>query len=648
MAWYEDLLNDQITAAAHSGSHARLLAGPGTGKTFTLTRRICFLINEEKVPAESILAVTFTRAAARELRQRVASELGDELNPTISTLHSFALSQLLRNEATITSLPQPLRIADDWEERNIVVEDLKAMLDLATVRETEELLNQLSADWQSLTADEDNWQDRQANPRFLGAWSEHRQIYGYTLRAELVYQLKQALEQRGDFKFGQPLKHVVIDEYQDLNRCDLAVIQQIETRGVELFVAGDDDQSIYGFRKAHPEGIRRFPMDYSKVEELELEICMRCDRKILDIGLFVAEQDFRRIKKNIRNDANSAEGEVAFLRFNDQYSEASGIAKLCSELTRSLELKPSDILILLRTDSRGVVSSLIREKLEEANVPVAPPLNASSPMDEGDGRAFLAFMRLATNLDDSLAWRSLFITWCDGVGVKATDALYDLARQRGETFAKVVLAAAENDKILPATHRSRLRKAIGNVRTQLERVFPVEILQESDSSEELMEVMRCAATCFDSDMTDVLQKLQRVIQLSGATTIEGLVRGVTADNEDIEQELDDNKVNILTMHRAKGLTAEAVIIAAAEDEQIPGRASGEEVDDERRLLYVSLTRARHHLFVTYCDRRTGRQQHTGRDSGNPSRSLTRFLVGSPHTARNGGVFVKNFGAAEND
>ena len=79
----------------------------------------------------------------------------------------------------------------------------------------------------------------------LGAWSEHRQVYGYRLRAELVYQLKQALEQRGDFKFGQPLKLVVIDEYQDLNRCDLAVIQQIETRGVELFVAGDDDQSIY-------------------------------------------------------------------------------------------------------------------------------------------------------------------------------------------------------------------------------------------------------------------------------------------------------------------------------------------------------------------------------------------------------------------
>jgi DNA helicase-2/ATP-dependent DNA helicase PcrA len=262
MAWDDDLLPEQRTAAAHVGSHARLLAGPGTGKTLTLARHACFLVAERNVPPGNILAVTFTRAAARELRQRVQKELGEEQCPRISTLHSFALRQLLKNATRITDLPQPLRIADDWEERHIILEDLKTLLNLGHIDEARDLLGELSADWQSLTADEADWERRFPDPRFLGAWREHRRIYGYTLRSELVYQLKKALAQRGDFELEGPLEHFLVDEYQDLNRCDLAVVREIASRKVELFIAGDDDQSIYGFRKAHPEGIRRFPQDY--------------------------------------------------------------------------------------------------------------------------------------------------------------------------------------------------------------------------------------------------------------------------------------------------------------------------------------------------------------------------------------------------
>lgn len=113
MSWDEGLTPEQQNAAGHIGKHARLLAGPGTGKTLCLTRRICFLINEKDVKPEQICALTFTRAAAHELRRRVESEVGKERVPRISTLHSFALRQLLLNSARLASLPQPLRIADD-------------------------------------------------------------------------------------------------------------------------------------------------------------------------------------------------------------------------------------------------------------------------------------------------------------------------------------------------------------------------------------------------------------------------------------------------------------------------------------------------------------------------------------------------------
>ena len=536
----------------------------------------------------------------------------------------------------------PLRIADDWEERNIVLEDIKALLELERISDARELLNEMSSDWQSLTADSEDWESRQSNPRFLGAWHEHRRIYGYTLRAELVYRLKQALEQRGDFELDQPLRYLVVDEYQDLNRCDLAVVRQIEGRGVELFVAGDDDQSIYGFRKAHPEGIRRFPDEYANVTNLELEICKRCDRSILELGLFVARQDHLRIEKTIRNDPESGEGEVAILRFDDQDSEARGIAELSSTLLDRFDLDPSNILVLLRADRNGSFSSLIRDKLEEAGIPVATATNAANPLDDGEGRSFLAFLRLVARLDDSLAWRTLFENWCSGVGPGAIGAIYDLARGRGESFAQTVLAAHNDDVILPSTHRTRLRNAISNVIDQIGDIFPENVGGEQYSEDELLNEINSAMEAFDADLTDAIPIFERAIQGSGATSIQDLLRALGTALENIEPDIEDGKVNILTMHRAKGLTAEIVIVAAAEDEQIPGRAVGEETHDERRLLYVSLTRAKHHLFVTYCDRRTGQQQHTGRDSGNPVRSLTQFLSSSPHSPQDGRTFVSNY------
>lgn len=642
MPWDDGLLDEQKLAASYVGSHARLLAGPGTGKTLTLTRRICFLVEECNISPENILALTFTRAAAHELRQRVQQELGEERCPRISTLHSFALRQLLRNATRISDLPQPLRIADDWEERHIILEDLKSLLELDHINQAIALLSELSADWQSLTADEADWERRFPNPRFLGAWSEHRRIYGYTLRSELVYQMKKALEQRGDFQLEGPLEHLLVDEYQDLNRCDLAVVRAIASCNAELFIAGDDDQSIYGFRKAHPEGIRRFDQDYQKVRDLPLRICMRCDRDILNLGLFVARQDIRRKEKIIEPEPKRAKGEVAIFRFRNQDEEAEGIARLCQHLIDDHGLRPQNILILLRSDRNGVFSKPIRERLKAVEIPVSAKTESTGPLDTPNGRAFLSFMRLATNREDSLAWRTLLNVWCQGIGPGAISAVYDLARREGRSFAQTLTAAHADASILPSNYQSRLSAAIGNILARLGELFPGDPKEKHETNSELMEVVRSAAESFiesEEEREPILMEFERAAELLGATSIEELVRATEVASEDIEQEIDPNAVNILTMHKAKGLTADAVIIAAAEEQYIPGRAQGDAIDDERRLLYVSLTRARHHLFVTYCDKRTGEQLYTGRDRGRIHRHLTPFLRYCPFHPENGMQFI---------
>jgi len=313
-------------------------------------------------------------------------------------------------------------------------------------------------------------------------------------------------------------------------------------------------------------------------------------------------------------------------------------------------LEPDDILILLRSDHNGAFSRPIREKIEEAGIPVVAATDTASPLDGADGRAFLAFMRLAAKREDSLAWRTLFQVWCNGIGSGAVGAIYNVARDRGMTFAQAVLAAHDDTSILPSNHRSRISAAIQSVLDQLDDLFPGDAMEEYASYDDLMNVVRAVAESLIEDEEEyesVLSEFERAAEVAEATSIEELVRATEVASEDIEQELEKGKVNILTMHRAKGLTAEAVIVAACEDQYIPGRAQGYAVDDERRLLYVSLTRAKHHLFVTYCDKRTGPQRHTGRDSGRVARSLTQFLIDCSHTPEDGITFIDRL-AEENE
>ena len=361
--WSDGLTGEQAVAASRTGSHARLLAGPGTGKTHTLARRVVYLVTQEHVPPSEILVLTFTRMAARDLRSKISAHLApytDEM-PHISTLHSFALRQLRRNAAAIDALPQPLRIADDWEEAKIIQEDIKTLLS-RSLPEVKRSFNELSADWETLRVEEADWRDTLPDPPFIGTWEEHRRVYGYTLRAELVYQLKRAMSQVAGFVLEPRFRQVLIDEYQDLNPCDLAVAAEVAARGATLLACGDDDQSIYGFRFADPGGIRNFTDEFRGAADLQLTECQRCDPAILEAALWIARLDRDRVDKELRAVAGRARGEVHLLPFADGRSEAQGVARLCKQLI-DCGTRPGEILILVRSDRNGVYSRPLQAAL---------------------------------------------------------------------------------------------------------------------------------------------------------------------------------------------------------------------------------------------------------------------------------------------
>lgn len=647
MAWDEGLVERQREAAAHMGKHARLLAGPGTGKTLTLTRRIVKLVDYDSVPPSEILAITFTRVNAFDLRKSVAKAFGPYSvpMPRIYTLHSYALRQLMRNSRLITTLPQPLRIADDYEEKEIIRPDIKGILGLSRVGEVRDKFDELSADWQNLAPDQPEYQF--PDPHFMGAWQTHRQMYGYVLRSELVWQLKHALEENPAFDL-EGAKYLLVDEYQDLNRCDLAIVKALSEREAEVFCTGDDDQSIYGFRRAHPEGIRRFLDEYKPSIGFELDVCFRCRPEIIRVGQHVANLDPKRLEKPLRARDDTNPGEVQLLRFADENEEAWAIAQICKHLIEIEGYRSDDILILLRTDYQGKYSSVLKEALEQAGLLSTTKAERWGRMDETQGRYLLCLIRLADNKQDDLSWRTLLHKVRKGnlIGDKTILAIYEMAVSRGWRFHETIRHIEANpDLIRRGKYVQSEVVKIEELVTRLTQLIEVAITQTQITNSDSLNVEKSRLRnallgCLgqfatkiipcDEDREPVLDHLRHVAERANVSTLNELLAALSTPEDTFEQEIEEDKINILTMHRAKGLDARAVFVVAAEEQIIPGSVRGEASGDERRLLYVSLTRARERLYITYCNQRIGRQRYSGSESesGNPRRTLSPFLRGA--------------------
>ncbi len=646
MQWDDDLLDRQKEAARHTGGHARLLAAPGTGKTRVLTRRVLYLVTVEEVDPDSIVALTFTRAAAAELWKRVHEALEGRVAayPWISTLHSFALRNLLRNANRIDALPRPLRIADDWEEEEIINPDMKRILGMERINDVRDHFERLGADWSTLQVDREA---SQADPSFVGAWRQHRTVFGYTLRSELLYQLSHALEQVSDFELSPFPRYLLVDEFQDLNRCDLAVIEKVVAKGAEVYGAGDDDQSIYGFRYAHPDGIRRFGDFFSPFEPIDLDVCVRCDRSIIRLAKFVAELDPNRAEKPFDPREDAGEGEVRLLYFSDQVAEARGVASICRYLID--QRHPEDeILVLIRSDRYRHFSNAFMEALSEAGVLAAANTDQVSPIDTNHGREFISLLRLCLDRNDPLAWRTLLGVRKNGIGPGSLEGLYDVAVSKGWGFGYAVREAANNDGLVKGRARSSLRSEIEQIDSLSGTVCGFFASPDNPEEQSPFEERLCDAysAIYGPDGNEELVEfLATVVEEGNVLDLEEFLQMISAAGATPEQDRVAGAVNILTMHRAKGLTANTVFLAVAEDEYLPGRQEGEKEGDELRLLYVSLSRARNNLFITYCTKRTGPQRHLGRVNPNPfrrsRRTLTRFLRDAPLDAEDGDAFVRS-------
>jgi len=409
-----------------------------------------------------------------------------------------------------------------------------------------------------------------------------------------------------------------------------------EKRGCRIIGAGDDDQSIYSWRKAAPEGIRRFLDDYENAIDYPLSVTLRCGKKIIQWANYIIQGDpDRPVDRGVlKPHPSSPDGEIALLSFRGEKSEASGIAKLVQGLINKNGVEPKDILVLIRTDHNGMFSSPIRQEIEKLDIQCTDPSYIYSLLAEEENRYLIELLRLLINPKDSISWASL-LHLTKNVGNSFYQHIYEKAKESGKTFAEVLFSDYEEEYSGAPTSANIFRNTMDVILPWLEE----NELPEKKPNEGWESWIVELAGKDDvlpkptSEFSELLLKLDKLSE--GEQSLERYLGQIEPLGKDLAQAQSEG-VRIMTMGGSKGLTVRATIIGGVEDGLVPHPSS--DLSEERRILYVAMTRAKEYLFCTWASRRRGPTARAGNSSMN-RRLHSHFLNDGPVKSQNGQNFL---------
>jgi DNA helicase-2/ATP-dependent DNA helicase PcrA len=393
----------QWEAAQDDAQQVRLVAGPGTGKSSTIERRVAHLLNGGANP-KRLFTISFTRATTAELSDRIAAFCATQpcasavRQVSVSTMHSLAL-RLLRSAAVLATLfPDDPIVLDDWEREKIYDVELATALGSTPTRAREVRLAH-DAQWQTLNP------DLIAQPpimpeeitRFNAFHSARRNLFCFVLPGEVVYECVTRIQQGAITATQLPaIDHLIVDEYQDLNACDQEFVRLLASQGAVLFIAGDDDQSIYGFRHANPAGIVNFTNVYPTAATHVLTDCFRCTPAMLNVANRLIEFNPDRIPKRSRSLYEASDppvaGKLFVWSFQTSQDEANAIAQSCQDLVNN-EMAGQEDQILILISNRRLQLDILTTALANRGVNFDTPPGIAV-RDEQPLRAVYSILRI--------------------------------------------------------------------------------------------------------------------------------------------------------------------------------------------------------------------------------------------------------------
>jgi len=617
----EGLNKAQVEAVQATDGPVLMLAGAGSGKTKALTHRIAFLIGQNHIPPSSILAVTFTNKAADEMRSRVAKLLGFNspgANPLnfLGTFHSIA-NKILRREATRVGFDSNFLIYD--------TNDSQALL--------KKILRSLHIDDKSITPSGVAWAISSAKNELVGP-EKYRSlassriqlvaadvypIYQRELRKakamdfdDLIMELVKLFQNEHEVleKYQDQFRYILIDEYQDTNHAQYQMIKLLAAKHRNLCVVGDDWQSIYSWRGANYQNILNFESDYPNAKVIKLEQNYRSTQHILDAAHHVISKNISRSKKKLWTDLGLGE-KVHVLQVSDEMAEARSIIQTIERL-RNLNPKLTfkDFAVLYRTNAQ---SRSLEESFLRYNIPYQV-VGGMKFYDRREIKDILAYLRLIFQPNDMVSLARIINVPTRGIGAKSSSALIDyLDKNEADTFETMC-----NAEIIGGLRGKALReiKALGV------------ILQESSAQKDLslydlasniidrigyMDFLQDGSISAD-DRIENVQELLGVIKSYGQLDLETFLTDVALVTDLDNQNTKKDSVSLMTLHSAKGLEFEVVFMVGMEEGVFPHSRSffePEELEEERRLCYVGMTRARQQLYMLHANARLlyGSTQH---------------------------------------
>jgi len=612
-----DKLNPQQKRAVTAPNGAVLiLAGPGSGKTRVLTQRIAYLIGYEGVRPYQMLAVTFTNKAAREMESRVQKMLGEEMTRglMLGTFHSTC-ARILRREAEKLPVTHEFVIFDADDQERVVkaaVRDLNLndkqyrpiALHAAISRAKNELI---SADDFPITTYRD-----EVTKRVYKKYQELLLQSNAVDFDDLLLYAAKLLEDHPDVreKYAGRFHHVLVDEFQDTNIAQYILIKHLSSIHNSVFCVGDEDQSVYRWRGADYRNVQRFEQDYPGAQVILLEQNYRSKQTILDAAMGVIDQAHHRRKKKLFTERGTGE-KVSFYEALDDYGEASFVVDTIAGLVTGKQFEPGECAVMYRTNAQ---SRILEEAFLQARLPYRL-VGAQRFYGRREVKDMISFLRLVHNPADEISLDRAINVPPRGIGDKTLLTLHTLARQ-AETSPGAVLLDLSRGESSPFwnqfTGRATLPLAdFGGMLSRWRALAATRTVPEL--FDQILEDVNYKEYIDDEteegrDRWDNVEELRRVAEEYAQHDLSEFLENVSlvSDQDTLKE---GNVPTLMTLHAAKGLEFGVVFIVGLDDGILPHSRSfdePEEMEEERRLFYVGITRAKDRLYLVRCLRRGGR------------------------------------------
>ena len=610
----EGLNDKQKEAVLATEGPCLVIAGAGSGKTKVLTHKIAYLLSEKNVKPWNILSITFTNKAANEMKQRVEKLVGEASQEMwLGTFHSICV-RILRRFIDRIGFDTTFLIFDSTDQRTLVKECIKSIgLDdkLFTDRS---VLSEIS------NGKNDMLEPKAYQVKYNGDFRKEKigevyELYQKKLKENnaldfddiINYTIKILTENPDVLEYyTEKFKYVLVDEYQDTNKAQFMLVSILASKYGNITVVGDNDQGIYSFRGADITNILNFEKDFPGSKIVKLEQNYRCTGNILKAANAVIKNNENKYDKKLWTE--NEEGKLPCIyKAEDEYDEASYIVKQTNMLKMEEYLKLSDFVILYRMNSQ---SRAIEDIFRRENIPYKI-IGGLKFYERKEIKDIIAYLRLIFNTSDNLSLKRIINEPKRGIGKTSLDNIQDISDKTGKSMYEIIKYAEQYELNRVKANSIQFVEVIEELRKQVNQIPISELIKLTLNKTGYVKALENENTIEAESRIQNLEEFLTVAiefeeQMAENTLAEFLESiSLTSDIDNMEES--EDTVTLMTLHSAKGLEFPVVFLVGMEEGIFPGYKSiGEikELEEERRLFYVGITRAMQYLYLTCAKRRT--------------------------------------------